>query len=168
MTAFCFSSCSFIWRCSSAAFAASRSAIRRLRSAAENVPAAAGWDVPRLSDMIFPPITSAFHQRAGMAGDHQILVGLYNICADAAGSRADPLLMLAIGRLVEVQPQPAAGSANCTAHRRCIFADTGSENDAVKAAERRGERGDVPGDAVAKYLHREPRPRLVTRQELPK
>src|SRR5215831_17316102 len=39
-------------RSSSAAFCASRSAIRRLISAAENIPAVAGFAVPRLSDMI--------------------------------------------------------------------------------------------------------------------
>src|ERR1700758_567142 len=113
--------------------------------------------------MILPPTTSAFDQRAGIAGDHQILVGLYYICANTAGWRADALLMLPIGLFVKVQTQPAAGSADRAAHRRRILTHTGSEHDAVKAAKRRGERGDMPGDAVAKYLDREPRPRLIAR-----
>src|SRR5262245_43261833 len=73
-------------RSSSAAFCASRSAIRRLISAAENIPAVAGFAVSRLSDMISPPFpgTSGSHQRAGMATNHQVFVG-FNLGRKAAG-----------------------------------------------------------------------------------
>jgi Peptide methionine sulfoxide reductase len=63
-----------------------------------------------------------------MAGDHQILVGLDNICGDAAARRANALLVFPIGPLVQLQPQPATSSANRASHRCCILADTGREH----------------------------------------
>src|SRR5437899_2221302 len=42
-----------------------------------------------------------------MAGDHQVLIDLYRIGGDAAVSPADALLVLAVGRLVQLQPKPS-------------------------------------------------------------
>ncbi|MGC1885781.1 MAG: hypothetical protein WA709_06745, partial [Stellaceae bacterium] len=62
ITAFCFSSCSFAWRISSAAFAASCSAIRRFISAAEKAPGPAGCVELRFSDIAcLPSCLSASH-----------------------------------------------------------------------------------------------------------
>src|ERR1700738_4071143 len=124
MTAFCFSSCSFIWRISSAALASSRSAIRRLRSAAEKLPLVA----LRFSVMAPSlPNPSASDQRAGVARDHQVLVGFYHICSDAAARRAYARLMFPVGPFVQVHPQPSAGAADGTAHRRRLLTDASRE-----------------------------------------
>src|SRR5215467_5767038 len=153
ITAFCFSSCSFIWRSSSAAFCASRSAIRRLISATENIPAAAGFAVPLLSDMTSPPFgTLALHQRVGMASNHQILVGPNDIGGDAAPGRAYAFFIFPVGGFVQLEAQPGAGSADRASDRRGILADPGGEHDAIEAAQRRGERADVAGDAVAEHF----------------
>src|SRR5271157_1405819 len=108
MTAFCFSSCSFMACSASAALAASRSAIRRRRSVAEKV---VGIGFPLFCSL------SVSHQRARVAGDHQILVSLYNIGGDAAVRRADALLMVPVGCLVQLQPEPGAGPAYRASHR---------------------------------------------------
>src|SRR3984893_15874228 len=163
MTAFCFSSCSFIWRISSAALAASRSAIRRLRSAAEKLPLVA----LRFSDMAPSlPNPSASDQRAGVARDHQVLVGLYHICGHTAARRAYARLMFPVGPFVQFHPQPSAGAADGTAHRRSMLADTGRKHNSVEATKRGGERGDVAGDTIAEDLDRKSRTRIVTSQEL--
>src|SRR6266566_4163850 len=120
-----------MWRSSSAALAASRSAIRRLISAAEKVPAPAGCVALRFSDICSFP-NSASHQRPSMAGNHQILVGLYNICCNAAARRADALLVLPVGRLVQIQPEPATGAADRAPHRYRILPDPSGEHDAVE------------------------------------
>src|ERR1700730_2054978 len=163
ITAFCFSSCSFIWRISSAALAASRSAMRRLRSAAEKLPLVA----LRFSDMAPSlPNPSASDQCAGVARDHQVLVGLYHICGHTAARRAYARLMSPVGPFVQVHPQPSAGAADGTAHRRRILADTGRKHNSVEATKRGGERGDVAGDTIAEDLDRKSRTRIVTSQEL--
>src|ERR1700731_136267 len=142
MTAFCLSSCSFIWRISSAALAASRSAIRRRRSAAENLPAPAGGVVLRFSDIAPSPVNfSASDHRAGVASDHQILVGLDHICSDTATRRAYARLVFPVGPFVQIHPQPSAGAADGTAHRRRVLADAGRKDNSVEAAERGRERG---------------------------
>src|SRR5580692_5420881 len=165
MTAFCFSSCSFIWRISSAALAASRSAIRRLRSAAEKLPLVA----LRFSDMAPSlPNPSASDQRAGVARDHQVLVGLYHICGHTAARRAYARLMFPVGPFVQVHPQPSAGAADGTAHRCRILADAGRKDNSFKAAERCRKRGDMAGRAVAEHLDRKTRTRIVTGEELAK
>src|ERR1700741_1956932 len=142
-------------RNSSAAFAASRSAIRRLRSATENVPAPvpAVCVVLRSDDITFTPsCPSATHQGAGMAGNHQILIGFYNISGDVAVRRADSRLVLVVGCLVELQPEPGTGPADGAAHRCGILADAGGEDDSVEAAERRRERADPASRAIVKHL----------------
>src|SRR5580692_12926665 len=163
MTAFCFSSCSFIWRISSAALAASRSAIRRLRSAAEKLPLM----VLRLSD-IAPslPKLSASDQCAGMARDHQILVGLDHIGSDAAPRRADAFFVRLVGHLVQFQPQPCARMADGAPHRRRILADAGRKDNSVEATKRGRKRGDMTGSAIAEYLDRKTRTSIITGQEL--
>src|SRR5580704_1979918 len=165
ITAFCFSSCSFIWRISSAALAASRSAIRRLRSAAEKLPLVA----LRFSDMAPSlPNPSASDQRAGVARDHQVLVGFYHICSHTAARRAYARLMFPVGPFVQVHPQPSAGAADGTAHRRRILTDASREDNSIEAAERRRERGDMADNAIAEYLDRKTRTRIVTGEELAK
>src|SRR5262249_49477619 len=156
-------------RSSSAAFSASRSAMRRLISTAEKMPGPAGFVVLRVSDM-FPSIgpLSASHQRAGMAGNHQILVGLDHIGGAAPSRHADALLVLPVGRFVALQTQPGTGAADCASHLCRILADTGSEHDSVEAAQRRAERGDVAGNSIAKHLDRKARTRVVAGQEFAK
>src|SRR5439155_21981473 len=94
-----------------------------------------------------PPLcrSSASYQRAGMAGNHQVLVGLYHISADPTGRRADALLAFALGRLIELEPQPSTGAADYAAHGGRILTDTGREDHAVEAAQRGRKRGDMAG-----------------------
>src|ERR1700730_2759334 len=165
ITAFCFSSCSFIWRIPSAALAASRSAMRRLRSAAEKLPLVA----LRFSDMAPSlPNPSASDQRAGVACDHQVLVGLYHICGHTAARRAYARLMFPVGPFVHFHHPPRAGAADGTAHRRSMLADAGRKDNSVKAAERRRKRGDMAGSAVAKHLDRKARAGVVASEQLAK
>src|SRR5215831_16137466 len=109
---------------------------------------------------------SGFHQRPGMAGNHQILVGLYHVSGDAAVRRADALLLVPVGRFVQFQSEPSAGTTDGAAHRRRILADPGGEYDPVEAAERRRKRGNVTGDTVAEHLDCKARTRILARQEL--
>src|SRR5271169_6909148 len=157
-------------RCSSsAALATSRSAIRRLRSAAENapVPVPGVCVVLRSDDMTFlHPALSGSYQRAGVAGNHQILVGLDDIGGDTASRHADAPTVLAVGCLVELQAQPAACPADGAANRYRILADAGGKDDAVDASERSRERADLTSRAVIKHLERKACERLPTRQEL--
>src|SRR5260221_14606507 len=101
-----------------------------------------------------------------MTGDHQVLVGLYDKSGDAAVWRADALLVVPVGRLVQFEPQPAAGSADCASHRRRILADAGGEDDCIPASQRRPERGDMAGNAIAKHLDCEARTWIVAGQKL--
>ena len=95
---------------------------------------------------------SAYYQRAGMAGNHQVLVGLYHIGGDTTVRGADAGPMLAVGRLVEFQSEPAARASNGIPYRCRILADTGGKDDSVEAAERRGERADLASRAIVKHL----------------
>src|SRR5215472_1506653 len=157
-----------MWRASSAAFAASRSAIRCLMSAAEKAPAP-GWVGLRLSDMLPSRAGgSAAHQLAGVAGDHEILVGFYHISADAALRRADARLLLSVGGLVELDPEPGAGPADGAAHGCRVFADACGEDDPVETAERRCERADLASGSIIKHLERKSRPQLRAGQQLAK
>src|SRR6266446_8202689 len=70
------------------------------------------------------------NQRAGMAGNHQVLVGLYDISGDAALRRTDAVLVFTVGCLVKFQPEPIAGAADRAAHRRRILSDAGGEYEA--------------------------------------
>ena len=101
-----------------------------------------------------------------MMGDHQVLVRFYHISGDAALQCADAILVFSIGRLVQFQTEPGAGLADGAPHRGCILADPRSEDEAIETAERRRERGDVAGNAIAKQVDREARPRVVAGQEL--
>jgi len=49
------------------------------------------------------PALSATYQRAGVAGNHQVLIGLYHMGGDTALGRADLRPVIAVGRLVEFQ-----------------------------------------------------------------
>src|SRR6516162_7502943 len=158
-----------MWRASSAAFAASRSAIRRLIPSAERVPAPGGCAGLRLSDMVPSRAGgSAAHQRAGVAGDHEVLVCSYHIGADAALRRADARLLLSVGGLVQLDPEPGAGPADGAAHLCRVFADACGEDDSVEAAERRCERADLAGRSIIKHLERKSRPQLRAGQQLAK
>src|SRR5208337_2522582 len=157
MTAFCFSSCSFMSCGASSALAASRSAIRRRRSVAEKV---VGIGFPLFCSL------SVSHQRARVAGDHQILVSLYNIGGDAAVRRADALLVVPVRRFVQLQPQPGTGPADRASNRRRILADPGGEDNSIQSAERCRKRGDGAGNAIAKQLDRKARTRIIARQKL--
>ena len=66
---------------------------------------------------------SASDQRAGVPGNHQILVGLDHIGSDAVTGRADLLFMFSVGRFVQLQPQPRTGGADFAAYRRRVLAD---------------------------------------------
>ena len=77
--------------------------------------------------------------------DHQVFVGLDDKGRDATG----PVTLIRawccrVGRLVEFQAEPGAAAADLAADRRGIFADAGSEYDAVETTEGSGERGDLP------------------------
>src|SRR5207248_9073489 len=93
---------------------------------------------------------SVAYQRAGMAGNHQVFVCLDDISGDAAAWRADAQLLVAVRRLVQVEPQPLACPADRAAHRRRILTDPGREDDGVEAVECRRERSDMTGNAIAK------------------
>src|SRR5271167_3102743 len=101
-----------------------------------------------------------------MPGNHQVLVGPYHISADPAVGRTDAPAVLLVGRFVQLEPQPSAGAADSAPHRRRILPDPGGENDPIEAAERRGERRNMAGNAITKYLDREAGTRVVTGQEL--
>src|SRR5271156_2212672 len=101
-----------------------------------------------------------------MAGNHQVFVGLYHIRGDTALRRADARPVLAVGRLVELQSEPAACLADGAADWRRILADAGGEDDAVEAPERCRERADPASRAIAKHLDRKSRAWLRARQQL--
>src|ERR1700730_3545999 len=101
-----------------------------------------------------------------MAGDHQVLVGFYHIRADTARRCGDARLMLAVRRLVELEPQPAASPADGAAHRWGVLTHPCGEDDPIEAAERRRERGDVRGGAIAKPLDAKSRAGLSACQKL--
>jgi len=87
-----------------------------------------------------------------MAGDHQVLISLYHIGGDAAVSPADALLVLAVGRLVQLEPKPSTGPADHASYPYCILADPGGEHNAIEPAQRRSELADVASDAVAEHF----------------
>src|SRR6516162_637079 len=100
-----------------------------------------------------------------MAGNHQVLVGLDNISGDAAPGCADAWPVLAVGCFVEFQAQPAASTADGAANGDSVFANTRGEYDAIEAAQRCGERADLPGRTVVKHFEGKPRARLLARQQ---
>src|SRR5215472_14479065 len=95
---------------------------------------------------------SVSHQRAGVASNHQVLVGFYYIGGDTAIGRAYAFFVFPVGCLVQLEAQPSAGVADRASDRRGVLADPGGEHDAIEAAQRRGERADVAGNAVAEHL----------------
>src|ERR1700726_4507969 len=101
-----------------------------------------------------------------MAGDHQVLVRFYHISRNAALRCANAILMFSIGSLVQFQSEPCTCPADGAPYRGRILADPGGEDDAIETAERRGERCNVAGDAIAKQLDREAGTYVVTGQEL--
>src|SRR6266849_9084157 len=103
-----------------------------------------------------------------MAGNHEVLIGLYHIGGDTALRRADARQVLADGRFVELEPEPATCLANGASDRCGIFADAGGENDRVEPAERCGERGYLAGGAMAEHFDRKSRTRFPACQELTK
>src|SRR6516225_5167393 len=139
-----------MWRISSAAFAASRSAIRRLISAAEKaaVPAPAAGVVLRSDDMAFLHLSRQLPSRARA---WRAIIRFSSVFITYAAARlTDAGLMLRVGRLVELEPEPAARPADGTSHRCGIFADAGGEDDTVEAPERRRERADLASRAIVK------------------
>src|SRR5215831_5869849 len=103
-----------------------------------------------------------------MAGNHQVFVRLDDIGGDPALGRADAGPVLAVGCLVEFQPQPAARLGYGAADWCCILPYAGGEDDAVEAAKRRRKRADLAGSAVVKHLERKSCPWLLARQQLAK
>src|SRR5690242_8845985 len=96
-----------------------------------------------------------------MAGYHQVFISLYHVGGDSAVSPADALLVLAVGRLVQLQPKPSTGPADHASYPCCILAAPGGEHDAIEPAQRRGERADVASDAVAEHFDCETSPRVI-------
>src|SRR5438128_10130994 len=103
-----------------------------------------------------------------MAGYHKVLVGLHHEDGDTTIWCADARPVLTVGRLVELDPEPAADPADGASYRYSILADAGGEHDPVNAPERCCERTDLAGCAIAEHLDRKSRARLLTCQELAK
>src|SRR5262245_46201727 len=101
-----------------------------------------------------------------MAGNHQVLVGLYHIGSDPAAGGGDPPLVLAVCCLVQLEPEPVTGPTDSAPHRRRILSDTGGEDDPAEAAERSRKRSNVAGNAIAKQLDGKAGTRIITGQEL--
>jgi hypothetical protein len=100
-----------------------------------------------------------------VAGNHQVLVGLDYIGGYAAMRPADALRIRVVGRLVKLDPHSLACTADRGPHRCRILPDSGSEDDPIKAAQRRRERADVASDAIAEHVDRKVRAWVLAGKE---
>src|SRR5260221_13370531 len=100
-----------------------------------------------------------------MARDHQLLVSRDGPGGDPAFGRADPGGAGIVRRIIELQTEPCRRAADRTADRRAVLADAGREDDRVEAAERGGERADLPADPVDEEIDGQANARVRARFE---
>src|SRR5687767_7987395 len=93
---------------------------------------------------------------AGVAGDHQLLVGGDHPGGDLALAAGDPRAAGLVRAGVEFDAQPAAGFSDPTADLRGVLADARGEDEAVEPLEDRGEGADLLGCAVDEVVDGEP------------
>ena len=96
-------------------------------------------------------------QRASVARDHQLLVGVDHPRRDPAPRGADARAARGVGRRVELHAEPAGIAADALADLGRVLADAGGEDDGVEPPERRRQRPQLAADPVDEEVHREPR-----------
>src|ERR1043166_4462419 len=101
-----------------------------------------------------------------MQRDHQFFICGYYPDRNLAPRRRDASSFVFVSRRVDFNPQPGRRFRYSPANLRRVLTNAGSEYERIDAAQDRGERSNLFGDAIDEIIDGEPGFRLFTPQQV--
>src|SRR5271157_2455994 len=101
-----------------------------------------------------------------LARDRPLLVSGDHPDANATRRRGNAVRSLLIRSRIKHEAEPATSLADTPADLRCVLADAGGEDQAIKPAESCGQGADLAGDTVNEQVHRFLGARVIRSEQL--